>query len=62
MVFADEPTGNLDSVNTEVILTMLRRAVQDLGQSIVIVTHDPQAAARADRMIFLEDGRIVRET
>jgi putative ABC transport system ATP-binding protein len=62
VVFADEPTGNLDSANTEVILTMLQRAVQDLGQSIVIVTHDPQAAARADRMIFLEDGQVVRET
>jgi putative ABC transport system ATP-binding protein len=62
IVFADEPTGNLDSVNTETILTMLRRAVSDLGQTIVIVTHDPQAAARADRIVFLEDGRIVRET
>jgi putative ABC transport system ATP-binding protein len=62
VVFADEPTGNLDSANTEVILTMLRRAVDDLGQTIAIVTHDHQAAARADRIVFLEDGRIVRET
>jgi putative ABC transport system ATP-binding protein len=62
VVFADEPTGNLDSRASDVILTMLRRAVEDLGQTIVIVTHDPQAAARADRMVFLEDGRIVRET
>ncbi|WP_249010905.1 ABC transporter ATP-binding protein [Conexibacter sp. DBS9H8] len=62
IVFADEPTGNLDSVNTDTILTMLRRAVGDLGQTIVIVTHDPQAAARADRIVFLEDGRIIRET
>ncbi len=62
VVFADEPTGNLDSANTEVILTMLRRAVEDLGQTIAIVTHDHQAAARADRIVFLEDGRIVRET
>jgi putative ABC transport system ATP-binding protein len=61
VVFADEPTGNLDSSNTEVILTMLRRAVEDLGQTIVIVTHDPQAAARADRVVFLEDGQIVRD-
>ncbi len=62
VLFADEPTGNLDSRGTDVILTMLRRAVQDLGQTIVIVTHDHQAAARADRIVFLEDGRIVRET
>ena len=62
VVFADEPTGNLDSRATEVILTMLRRAVSDLGQTIVIVTHDAQAAAHADRIVFLEDGRIVRET
>jgi putative ABC transport system ATP-binding protein len=62
VVFADEPTGNLDSRSTEVILTMLRRAVADLGQTIVIVTHDPQAAARADRIVFLEDGKIIRET
>jgi putative ABC transport system ATP-binding protein len=62
VLFADEPSGNLDSRGTEVILTMLRRAVQDLGQTIVIVTHDHQAAARADRIVFLEDGRIVRES
>ncbi len=61
VLFADEPTGNLDSRGTEVILTMLRRAVEDLGQTIVIVTHDHQAAARADRILFLADGRIVRE-
>jgi putative ABC transport system ATP-binding protein len=62
VLFADEPSGNLDSRGTEVILTMLRRAVTDLGQTIVIVTHDHQAAARADRIVFLEDGRIVRES
>jgi putative ABC transport system ATP-binding protein len=62
VLFADEPSGNLDSRGTEVILTMLRRAVQDLGQTIAIVTHDHQAAARADRIVFLEDGVIVRET
>ncbi len=61
VLFADEPSGNLDSRGTELILTMLRRAVTDLGQTIVIVTHDHQAAARADRIVFLEDGRIVRE-
>jgi putative ABC transport system ATP-binding protein len=61
IVFADEPTGNLDSRGTEVILTMLRRAVDDLGQTIAIITHDPLAAARADRVIFLQDGLVVRE-
>ncbi len=62
ILFADEPSGNLDSHGTEVILTMLRGAVTDLGQTIVIVTHDHQAAARADRIVFLEDGAIVRES
>jgi putative ABC transport system ATP-binding protein len=62
IVFADEPTGNLDSRGTEVILTMLRRAVDDLGQTIAIITHDPLAAARADRILFLQDGLIVQET
>ena len=62
IVFADEPTGNLDSRGTEVILTMLRRAVDDLGQTIAIITHDPLAAARADRILFLQDGLIVSET
>ncbi|MFN2521552.1 MAG: ATP-binding cassette domain-containing protein, partial [Candidatus Limnocylindria bacterium] len=50
VVFADEPTGNLDSQAGEMILTMLRRAVDDLGQTIAIVTHDPTAAAQADRI------------
>jgi putative ABC transport system ATP-binding protein len=62
IVFADEPTGNLDSRGTEVILSMLRRAVDDLQQTIAIITHDPLAAARADRVLFLQDGLIVRET
>ncbi len=61
IVFADEPTGRLDSRGTEVILTMLRRAVDDLGQTIAIITHDPVAAARADRVVFVQDGLIVRE-
>ncbi|MBO0768543.1 MAG: ABC transporter ATP-binding protein [Solirubrobacterales bacterium] len=60
VLFADEPTGNLDSHNTDIILTMLRRACQDLGQTIVIVTHDPQVASHADQIVFLEDGRITR--
>ena len=61
VVFADEPTGNLDSQATEVILAMLRRAVDEFGQTIVMVTHDPLAAAHADRILFLQDGLVVRE-
>jgi len=62
IIFADEPTGNLDSYSTEVVLSMLRVAVTDLNQTIAMVTHDPLAAAQADRLVFLRDGRIVRET
>jgi putative ABC transport system ATP-binding protein len=62
VIFADEPTGNLDSTASEEILAMLRRAVDDMNQTIVIVTHDSVAAAHADRIIFLGDGRVVRET
>jgi len=58
VVFADEPTGNLDSANGAEILNLLRRSVDELGQTIVMVTHDPNAAAIADRMIFLADGRV----
>ncbi len=59
--FADEPTGNLDSVTGAEILRFMRKAVDDLGQTIVMVTHDPVAAAYADRIIFLADGHIVNE-
>ena len=59
VVFADEPTGNLDSVSSQEILELLRRAVDDLGQTIVMVTHDPHAAAIADRILFLVDGQVV---
>jgi putative ABC transport system ATP-binding protein len=62
VIFADEPTGNLDSTASDVILQMLRRSVDELGQTIVIVTHDPLAAAYADRIVFLNDGQIVRES
>lgn len=61
IVFADEPTGNLDSVTGGEVLDFLRGAVDDLGQTLVVVTHDAGAAARADRVLFLADGRIVDE-
>jgi putative ABC transport system ATP-binding protein len=61
IIFADEPTGNLDSRAGAEILDFMRRAVHDLGQTIVMVTHDPVAAGYAQRVIFLADGRIVDE-
>jgi putative ABC transport system ATP-binding protein len=61
IVFGDEPTGNLDSRSSDEVLGMLRRSVNELGQTVVIVTHDPRAAAYADRVLFLADGRIVDE-
>jgi putative ABC transport system ATP-binding protein len=61
VVFADEPTGNLDRAGSGEILDLLRRSVDDVGQTIVMVTHDPHVAAIADRILFLEDGRVVRE-
>ena len=61
IIFADEPTGNLDSKAGAEILTFMRRAVDELGQTIVMVTHDPVAAGYADRALFLNDGRIVDE-
>jgi len=61
VIFADEPTGNLDSRASEEILEFMRQAVTDLGQTIVMVTHEPTAAAYADRVVFLADGRIVDE-
>ena len=59
VIFADEPTGNLDSRSGAEVLSFLRTSVRDLGQTIVMVTHDPVAAAYADRAVFLADGRIV---
>ena len=59
VIFADEPTGNLDSRSGAEILSFLRDAVDDFGQTIVMVTHDPAAAAYADEVLFLADGRIV---
>jgi putative ABC transport system ATP-binding protein len=61
VVFADEPTGNLDSKSSAEVLRLLRAAVDEFGQTVVMVTHDPDAAAIADRLIELEDGRIVRD-
>ena len=61
VVFADEPTGNLDSASGRDVLDLLRRAVDEFGQTIVMVTHDASAAATADRIMFLADGRVVDE-
>jgi len=61
IVFADEPTGNLDSKTSEEILTLMRESVDAFGQTTVMVTHDPRAAAIADRILFLDDGLIVKE-
>jgi putative ABC transport system ATP-binding protein len=59
IIFADEPTGNLDSRSGGDLLTFMRQSVEDLGQTIVMVTHDPVAAAHADAVLFLADGRLV---
>jgi putative ABC transport system ATP-binding protein len=59
IIFADEPTGNLDSRSGAEILDFMRRAVREMGQTIVMVTHDPGAASYADAVLFLNDGRIV---
>jgi putative ABC transport system ATP-binding protein len=61
LIFADEPTGNLDSRSAAGLLTEIRRAVDSYRQTVVMVTHDPRAAAYADRVLFLADGRVVRE-
>jgi putative ABC transport system ATP-binding protein len=59
VVFADEPTGNLDSRSSAELLGFLRRSVDDLGQTVVMVTHDPVAAGHSDEVVFLADGRVV---
>jgi putative ABC transport system ATP-binding protein len=61
IVFADEPTGALDSTSSAELLGFLRKAVSELGQTVVMVTHDPKAAGYADRVIFLADGHVVDE-
>jgi putative ABC transport system ATP-binding protein len=58
VIFADEPTGNLDSRSGAEVLAFLRRSVRDLGQTVIMVTHDPAAAAYASRVVFLADGRV----
>jgi ABC-type lipoprotein export system ATPase subunit len=60
VIFADEPTGNLDSRTGVGVLRLLRESVDTLGQTVVMVTHDPQAAGYADRTVVLADGRVVR--
>jgi putative ABC transport system ATP-binding protein len=61
VVFADEPTGNLDSKASEDVLRLLRQAVDEFGQTVVMVTHDPVAAAHADRLITLRDGKVASD-
>jgi putative ABC transport system ATP-binding protein len=61
IIFADEPTGNLDSRSGSEVLRFMRKVVDELDQTIVMVTHDPVAAAIADRIVFLADGKIVDE-
>jgi len=61
LVFADEPTGNLDSKSATELLEQMRATVDEMGQTVVMVTHDPHAAGYADRVLFLADGRIVHE-
>jgi putative ABC transport system ATP-binding protein len=61
LIFADEPTGNLDSNASASLLDFLRRSVSELNQSVVMVTHDPRSAAYSDRVVFLADGRVVSE-
>ena len=61
ILLADEPTGNLDSKSGRAIMDLLRRSCTELQQSIIVVTHDPKAAAYADRVVFLRDGRVIQE-
>src|SRR6478609_3988370 len=61
VIFADEPTGNLDSTTSQEVLGLLRRAVDEFGQAVVMVTHDAVAAAVSDRVVFLDDGNIVAD-
>jgi putative ABC transport system ATP-binding protein len=60
VVLADEPTGNLDSKNSDIVLSMLRRSNQELGQTVLMITHNPEAAKYGDRIIHMRDGQIVK--
>jgi putative ABC transport system ATP-binding protein len=62
IVLADEPTGNLDSKNSEIVLDMLRHSKQELGQTVLMITHNPEAAAYGDRIIHMRDGEIVSQS
>jgi putative ABC transport system ATP-binding protein len=62
VLFADEPTGNLDSATGGEILDLIRNSVDEVGQTVVMVTHESRAAAIANRVLFLADGKIVRES
>jgi putative ABC transport system ATP-binding protein len=62
IVLADEPTGNLDTKNSEIVLAMLRRSNQDLGQTVLMITHNPEAAAYGDRILHMRDGEMVDAT
>jgi putative ABC transport system ATP-binding protein len=62
IVLADEPTGNLDTKNSEIVLAMLRRSNQDLGQTVLMITHNPEAAAYGDRILHMRDGQMVDAT
>jgi putative ABC transport system ATP-binding protein len=61
VVFADEPTGNLDSKSAHEVLELLRRAADDFGQTVIMVTHDASAASTADRVVMLQDGGVVHD-
>jgi putative ABC transport system ATP-binding protein len=62
VVFADEPTGNLDSGSSEQVLELLRRSVDELGRTVIMVTHDPRVASYANRVVLLVDGQVSRDT
>src|SRR5689334_16975199 len=61
IILADEPTGNLDTSNSDIVLALLRQTNKDLGQTVLMITHNPEAAAYADRMLMMRDGQIVGE-
>ena len=61
LVLADEPTGNLDSKNSQEIVALLKRANREFGQTLIVITHDESIALQADRVLALEDGHIVRD-